>query len=104
MTVQIIVQPEAENDLLEAYRWYEVRRSGLGDELIAETDQAFARIIEAPLRPRTQHRGSRRVHLRRFPYIVVYLARDDSVFVLAILHERRNPRLVRARIRDFDDV
>lgn len=101
MTVRIVVQPQAEGELLEAYRWYEARRSGLGDELIAEADQAFARIMDAPLRPRALHRGGRRVHPRRFPYVVVYLPCGDSVYILAVLHERRNPRLFRARIRDF---
>ena len=104
MTVQLIVQPEAENDLREAYRWYEARRPGLGDELMAEVGQAFARIIDGPLRPRALHRGSRRVRLRRFPYVVAYLPRGDRVYVLAVLHERRSPRLFRNRIRDFDDA
>ena len=102
MTVQIIVQAEAESDLHEAYRWYEARRTGLGDEFIAEADQTFARIIEAPLRPRVQHRGSRRVRLHRFPYVVVDLARGDRAYILAVLHERRNPRLFHARVRDSD--
>ncbi len=104
MTIQLLVHPEAESDLREAYLWYEARRTGLGDELMDEADQAFKRIIDAPLRARTLHRGSRRVRLRRFPYVVVYLPRHDRAYVLGVLHERRNPRLFRQRIREFDDL
>ncbi len=104
MTIRLIVQPEAECDLRDAYLWYEARRSGLGDELLAQADQAFARISEGPLRPRALHRGSRRVRLHRFPYVVVYLPRGESVYVLALLHERRNPRVFRTRVGEFDDT
>ena len=97
MTATIIVQPEAEADLAEAFLWYEARRAGLGAEMIGEAGLAFSRIAEHPLRPRALYRDTRRVHLRRFPYVVLYIARGDHVFVLAVLHERRSPRMYRAR-------
>ena len=101
MTAAIIVQPEAEADLEEAFRWYEVRQPGLGHDLMVEAARSFARIAEAPLRPRALHRGTRRIHLRRFPYVVLYVPRDDRVFVLAVMHERRSPSAFRARVRTF---
>lgn len=101
MTAAIIVQPEAEVDLGDAFRWYEAKRPRLGHEMIAEAALAFSRIAENPFRPRAGYRDARRVGLRRFPYIVLYVARGDSVFVLAVLHERRNPKLIRARVRDY---
>lgn len=101
MNAKIIVQPEAEADLTEAFHWYQARRTGLGVEMIDEAGLAFSRITENPLRPRELHRGTRRVHLRRFPYVVLYITRGNHVFVLAVLHERRSPRLFRARARDY---
>lgn len=103
MIAEIVVQPEAEAHLAEAFRWYEARRAGLGHELIDEADRAFAMIAENPLRPRAMHRDSRRVPLRRFPYVVLYVSRGDRVFVLGVLHERRDPRLSRARLRNLVD-
>jgi plasmid stabilization system protein ParE len=101
VTATIIVQPEAEADLNEAFRWYESKRAGLGHEMIDEAALAFSRIAENPLRTRELHRGSRRVRLRRFPYEVLYIARGDRVFMLAVLHERRNPKLVRSRAQNY---
>ena len=97
MTASIVVQPEAETDLDNSYRWYEERRAGLGQEFLVEVDRAFCRIAESPLRPKERYRGTRRVALRRFPYVVLYLAQDDQVFVLGVLHERRSPARFRAR-------
>ena len=104
MTVEVVIQPEAEDDLREAYLWYEARRTGLGDAMMDEADLAFKRIVDAPARPRALHRGSRRFPLRRFPYVVIYLLRGDRVYVLGVLHERRNPRLFRSRVRHFGDA
>jgi len=54
-----------------------------------------------PLRNAPVHREARRALLRRFPYVAIYVVRDESVFILAVLHQRRNPRLAKARIRGF---
>jgi plasmid stabilization system protein ParE len=102
MTVQIVVQPEAEADLDDAFRWYETRRNGLGHELMDEVHRAFVRIVEDPMRPRALHLDARRVRLRRFPYVVLYVVRETRIYVLAVLHERRNPRLFRRRVKRFD--
>jgi plasmid stabilization system protein ParE len=32
MAVELILSPEAEQDILEAYGWYEHQRAGLGEE------------------------------------------------------------------------
>jgi len=40
-----LFRPQAEAEALEAHRWYEASRAGLG----AEVDAAVARIVEPPL-------------------------------------------------------
>ena len=94
----LIVQPEAEADLREARAWYEQQRSGLGDEFLAEIDRVFSMIEARPDGYAVIHRTARKASARRFPYIVLYVARDDDVFVLGVFHHRRNPKLVMDRI------
>ena len=101
MTATLIVQPEAEADLTDAFRWYEARRAELGHEFLDEVSHAFTRVSEQPLRYAVVHRETRRVLLRRFPYAVFYVTQSDRVFVLAVLHQRRSPRLARTRARNF---
>ena len=43
MTYRLVIQPEAEADLDEAYRWYENQRSGLGNESIECVEAVFER-------------------------------------------------------------
>jgi hypothetical protein len=38
MAVELVVAPQAEQDLAEAYAWYEDRRFGLGEEFLSCVD------------------------------------------------------------------
>ena len=102
MTATLVVQPEAEADLKEAYRWYQAQHEGLGHDLLTEVSRVFSRIAVQPQRYPLVHGEARRALLRRFPYVVLYVARAERVFVLAVLHQRRNPNIARARSRRFD--
>lgn len=42
MMAAVVLRPEARDDLNAAYRWYEERRKGLGEEYLAAV-QAIAR-------------------------------------------------------------
>jgi plasmid stabilization system protein ParE len=101
VTPTLVVRPEAETDLDEAFHWYDAQRAGLGQEFLDEVSRAFARIAKQPLRYAFVHREARRALLRRFPYAVFYVVRDGRVMALAVLHQRRNPRVARARARTF---
>jgi hypothetical protein len=38
MPVELVIAPEAESDIAEAYDWYEGRRPGLGEEFLSSVD------------------------------------------------------------------
>jgi hypothetical protein len=38
MAAELIIAPEVEQDLAEAYAWYEARRVGLGEEFLSCVD------------------------------------------------------------------
>jgi plasmid stabilization system protein ParE len=48
------------------------------------------------------YRDTRRTFLRRFPYVVFHVMRSDRVHVLAVLNQRRNPRIARNRVSRFE--
>jgi plasmid stabilization system protein ParE len=93
----LIVQPEAEADVRQAMQWYDAQRAGLGGEFIAELDRVFALIETSPALFAITYRTTHKVSLRRFPYAVLYLERNFDVIVLGVIHQRRHPRISRAR-------
>jgi plasmid stabilization system protein ParE len=87
------ILPEAEEELAEAAAWYEVRRSGLGVELIAVVDRAFEEITDAPLACGLwrDDRPYRRKILTRFPYVIFFRVEGETVTVMAVAHAKRRP-------------
>lgn len=94
MTIRLIIRPEAEHDLNEAYRWYERQFKGLGLEFIICIDATLSVIQRTPKIFPMIHKDIRRALIRRFPYGIFYLLEQDKVIVLAFLHSRRNPERI----------
>jgi toxin ParE1/3/4 len=87
------VASAARSELREACRWYDRQQAGLGGALLDEIRQTFDRLRATPDGfPRwVPDRPYRKLGLRRFPYVVLYLVTERELRVLAIAHARRQP-------------
>jgi plasmid stabilization system protein ParE len=74
-----IFRPAAAADVEDAYRWYEGKRTGLGDEFLAEVSNVIESLVAYPERSPVVRRQTRRVNLRRFPYSIFYRIVEDEV-------------------------
>ena len=98
MSRQLILKPDAELDLKQAYRWYEEQRSGLGQEFLEQTEVTLERIRLNPKSGSPTHRECRLALTRRFPYVICYLFDDAAIYVVAIYHGHRDPSIWRERL------
>jgi plasmid stabilization system protein ParE len=98
MAAKLVVAPEAELDIAEAYVWYESRRIGLGEEFLGSVDAAIERICRHPLIYPIVHEAYRRALIRRFPYAVFFEPTESSVTVYALFHTSRDPQKWRQRL------
>ena len=98
MAVRLVLSPETELDIREAYDWYENRRFGLGEEFLSCVDACLQRICRMPELQAKVHQDYRRVLLRRFPYAVFYVYADDVVTVYSVFHTSRDPDKWRKRL------
>jgi plasmid stabilization system protein ParE len=92
MQPRLLLAPEAQADLAEAYAWYESQRGGLGSEFLAEVAVVLQRIEQMPGAHPIIRGQTRRALVRRFPYAVFYVLDPDVVAVTAVMHGRRDPR------------
>ena len=83
--------------MAEARDWYEGQREGLGIEFLTAVEKVFAYVSEFPESYAVEYRAVRRAGMRRFPYVVYYRIKGDTVEILAVLHGRRHPRVWRSR-------
>jgi len=92
-----IILPEAEQDVSEAYIWYEKQESGLGEEFLRCVDACIWSIRRNPEMYGIVHENYRRAVLRRFPYVIFYEFVDDIIIVYSIFHCSQNPKKWRNR-------
>ena len=98
MSQGLVLRPEAERDIGEAAEWYDRQRAGLSLQFRTALDRIFSSIEEGPLLYAPVYRDLRRALVRRFPYGVFYVSRPEGVFIVAVLHTARDPKLLRARL------
>ncbi len=98
MTRRIVFRPEAETELTEAVDWYEARSQGLGAEFLRALDAVLAQVQRHPTLYPIVFGNARRATLRRFPYSVIYVVRDDELLIAACIHSRRDPKRWQERI------
>lgn len=97
--------PLVTHDLARAGAWYELQNPGIGlaDRLDAEVEAATEALRTDALFHRIRFGDVRRAPLKRFGiYGVYYVVRDDIVIVIAVFHDRRDRRRLRARRRNVD--
>jgi len=91
------VRPAAAADIEDAYRWYEARRPGLGEEFLQSVGSILEVIARQPKRFPVVHRDLRRALLQRFPYGIFFRIRGDHPMVVACFHASRDPRRWQSR-------
>jgi toxin ParE1/3/4 len=93
----LIIRLEAEQDMREAYSWYEKQIPGLGSNFLLKVDAALRSLQRNPIQYPLVHREVRRCLVRRFPYGIFYVAEDKRVVIVAVFHAKRNPSAWHAR-------
>lgn len=98
MAAELIIASEAEQDIAEAYAWYEDRRTGLGEEYLSCVDACIEEIRRRPEMHAIVHEYYRRGLVRRFPYVVFYEYVVSTVTVYGVFHTSRDPDKWRQRL------
>ena len=84
-------KPEVYNDIKVAYDWYESQRIGLGEDFLLTLEESYSKITRTPKVYQLIYKTVRRKLLRRFPYGVFFVLKDDEIIIIAIMHTRRKP-------------
>lgn len=99
MSRTLILTPQAEKDLDNAFDWYESQDSGLGKEFARCVDVKINSIIRAPRQHQVVYKSIiRRALVNRFPFSIYFVEQKDVISVFAILHQHRNPESWRSRV------
>ena len=89
-------------DLTTALAWYDKKSIALGNRFRAEMDAVFDEIEKSPKSyPWAIHDlNVRFARLRRFPYVVLFIADGSGITVVGAPHGASDPELWRQRAAD----
>jgi toxin ParE1/3/4 len=88
----VLFHPAAEAELLDAMAFYESRRAGLGLSFQIEVKRVVGLIQQTPDRWATyKSTPFRKCSLKRFPFDILYLELEDSIWIAALAHQKRKP-------------
>lgn len=97
MAYSLSLRPEAEEDIREAYSYYQQCRVGLGNDFLESIENAFEKILANPKIYCETHNSLRRLFIKRFPFGIFYKIIGDSILVIAVIHTSRDPDLWQQR-------
>ena len=98
MSLLIVFHPDVRDDVDEAYKFYEGRQAGLGDDFLAAVREVYRRIQSQPRIHQVVWKTVRRGLTKRFPYGVFYRDLDDRVEVIAVYHLKQDPSGWQSRV------
>lgn len=89
--MQITFSLEAQQEFIEAERYYNHQVHNLGNVFREEIIQALSRIRAWPSSCPVELKSIRRLTLSRFPYKLLYSIETDHIYIIAIAHQHRAP-------------
>ena len=94
MIQRLLVAPQAEADLRNAFIWYEQRSTGLGRDFLERVETAFELISISPQLFRPRHGPYRLAPTQRFPYAIYFIWDEvhHLVSVRRVLHFKQFPQ------------
>jgi toxin ParE1/3/4 len=96
--MRLVLRRQAKGDLREAFQWYEERQPGLGLSFLTSVDSTLSSLQEHPLMyPRVDPEVRRASATSPFPFGIFYRIDGDTIRVIAVLHNARNPEIWKRR-------
>jgi plasmid stabilization system protein ParE len=88
----------AVQDFSEAKKWYaNLKVNGLSNRFSAEVKSAIKNILSNPYANAIRYREVRITHTKKFPYAIHYFIEEDTIVIIAIIYDRRDPSLTLKR-------
>lgn len=88
----------ANEEFLNSVSYYDERRRGLGEAFVGEVEKATGLLRLHPKLGAPVRGGFRMLVVNRFPFVIIYRANPDGLYVIAVAHTSRRPGYWRSRL------
>lgn len=91
MSYTLTIAEAAENDIRQAYLWYEKQQGSLGSTLEKHLSKAVKSIIDNPLKSQIRYGTTRVFFLKKFPYGIHFNVTNKHILIVAFFHTSQSP-------------
>ena len=96
--MKLVILDRAEDDLVEAFDFYELQEPGLGDYFLSSLHSDIESLRLYAGTHRKAHRHLHRSLSKRFPFGIYYTVESDEIRIHAVVDCRRSPSWIRKRL------
>jgi toxin ParE1/3/4 len=98
MKYKIQIEPEAQQDIQDAVRWYNSQQKGLGRRFYDELKEFIAALKHNPLY-QIRYDNVRCLPIKKFPYTLHFTINETEklVVIRAVFHTSRHPNIPKKR-------
>ena len=96
--MSVILLPPSDVELQDAIDFYNDQMNGLGNRFYDSFLDTVRYIESGPDMWRKIGENTRRVNIKRFPYLVLYVQDQGDVLVTCIAHQHRDPQYYSGRV------
>lgn len=89
MSFKIVISEEAEIQIFEAILYYSKISESLSEKFNKKLIETIDYLSENPEYFQNRYREIRIVLIKKFPYSVHYIIKNNTVFVLKVLHQKQ---------------
>jgi hypothetical protein len=90
--------PPSDEELIDAYIYYADQLKGLEHKFLDELEETIEILKQYPEAWIKVGGITRRCLLKRFPYFILYIYENDSIYITCIAHLHRNPEYYISRL------
>ncbi|CAM3352648.1 type II toxin-antitoxin system RelE/ParE family toxin [Aequorivita lipolytica] len=92
MIYKTLLLPIAYEELDEAVGFYEAHKKGLGKDFLEEINSIYFYLLENPFTFRKNNKGYYEAVLKRFPILIIYEVKENTIYIGSFFHTSRNPK------------
>lgn len=100
MTYKFKISQKAEEDINDAYWWYESKKKGLGEYFLEALDLAEKAITNNPNSFQIRYKQKVRAYVvDQFPFLVLYIINGHDLDVISVFNTNQEPKKWKKRIK-----
>ena len=91
MIYELRISEAAENDIREAFLWYEMQKENLGIEFENHIVKTIDIVHQKPEIIQIRYNQIRVAFLKKFPYAIHFTLYNNLILIVAVFHTSRDP-------------